>query len=104
MSAASAFDPRWLDLALALIALEGAGLLAWRLAVGEGPRPGALVANLAAGAFLLIVARELVTGGGALATIAALTAALVAHGFDLASRWERKPKVDSRAPAAPARQ
>jgi hypothetical protein len=94
MNGASPFDPRWLDLALALIALEGAGLLAWRLATGQGPKPAGLIANLAAGAFLLIVARELLTGAGALAALAALTAALVAHGFDLAGRWERKPKVD----------
>ena len=84
------FDPRLVDLALALIALEGAALIAWRLANGAGPRPAPLIANLLAGAMLLLVARDLLTGAGALATGAALTAALVAHLADLAARWERK--------------
>jgi len=44
----AALDPRFFDLALALIALEGAALLAWRRMKGEGPEPRALVANLAA--------------------------------------------------------
>ena len=86
----AALDPRFFDLALALIALEGAALLAWRRMKGEGPEPRALVANLAAGALLLLVARALLTGASALWTVAALTAALVAHGLDLAARWERK--------------
>ena len=84
-----ALATRGLDLALALIALEAMALLAWRWATGAGPR--ALIANLAAGGLLLLVARELAAGDG-LAAGAALTAALVAHGFDLAARWERKPK------------
>jgi hypothetical protein len=92
MSAGAGFDVRWLDLALAMIALEAMALLAWRWATGQGPRSLALIANLAAGAFLVIVARELVAGGGALVAVAALSAALVAHGLDLAARWERKPK------------
>ena len=81
-----------LDLALALIALEGVSLIAWRRLKGEGPRPGALIANLAAGAFLLIVARELWSGAGGVWIATPLTAALVAHGFDLVARWERKAK------------
>jgi hypothetical protein len=84
-----AFEMRWLDFALALIALEAMALLAWRWTTGAGPR--ALIANLAAGGLLLLVARELAAGGG-LAAGAALTAALVAHGFDLAARWEHRPK------------
>jgi len=89
VKAVAGFDPRLVDLALALIALEGVALLAWRLAKGAGPRPVSLIANLLAGAFLLLVARDLLTGAGPLATGAALTAALVAHVFDLAARWER---------------
>jgi hypothetical protein len=91
MSAAG-FDPRLIDLALALIALEGVALLGWRLTKGAGPRPAALIANLLAGALLLFVARELLTGAGALAIGAALAAALVAHGIDLAARWESGPR------------
>jgi hypothetical protein len=84
----------FLDLALALIALEGIALIAWRRLKGEGPRPAALIANLAAGAFLLIVARELWIGAGGIWIAAPLTAALVAHGFDLVARWERKPRPE----------
>jgi len=83
-----------LDLALALIAIEGVALLAWRRLKGEGPRPAALIANLAAGAFLLIVARELWSGAGGVWIATPLTAALVAHGFDLVARWEHKPKPE----------
>jgi hypothetical protein len=89
-AAGAGFDPRLIDLALALIALEGFALIAWRWAKGAGPRPATLVANLLAGAMLLLVARDLLTGAGALATGAALTAALVAHVFDLVARWEPK--------------
>jgi hypothetical protein len=85
---ASAFDPRYIDLALVLIVVEGTALLAWRAKTGKGPAPRGLIANLAAGACLLLVARALLTGAGALATLAALTVALVAHGVDLALRWE----------------
>jgi len=84
----------FIDLALALIVLEGVALIAWRRLRGEGPRPGALIANLAAGAFLLIVARELWIGAGGVWIAAPLTAALLAHGFDLVARWEHKPKPD----------
>lgn len=99
MSAVAGFDVRWLDLALAMIALEGMALLACRRATGQGPKPLALIANLAAGAFLIVVARVLVTGGGALVAVAALSAALVAHGLDLAARWERKPRRGTAAAA-----
>src|SRR6202012_304242 len=92
MSGSGGIDPRFLDLALGLIALEGLGLISWRLATGTGPPSWALGANLAAGAVLLRVARGLSTGAGACAIPAALAAALVAHGLDLAARWERRPK------------
>jgi hypothetical protein len=100
MELAPAIDPRFLDLALALIALEGLVLLGLRLVVGQGPGRRALIANLLAGAFLLIAGREILTGAGTLWIVAALTAALVAHGLDLAARWERKPKPETDPPAA----
>ena len=86
----SALDPRLVDLALAAIALEGVALILWRRMRGAGPRPTALLANLAAGALLLVVARDGLIGAGAFWTGAALTGALFAHGLDLAARWERK--------------
>ena len=87
MQAAAAIDPRFVDIALALIALEAVALLAWRWSSGRGPEPRALVANLLAGASLLVAARGALTGASSLSIGAALAAALVAHIFDLAGRW-----------------
>ena len=81
-------DPAYIDLALALIGVEGLALLAWRAKTGKGPAPLGLIANFSAGACLLLVARTLITGAGAMATLGALTLALVAHVVDLIARWE----------------
>jgi hypothetical protein len=84
----NAIDPAYIDFALAMVGVEGVALLAWRARTGKGPAPRGLIANLAAGACLLLVARALLTGAGVLATLAALTLALAAHILDLAARWE----------------
>lgn len=84
----NAIDPIYIDFALAMIGVEGLALLVWRARTGKGPAPRALIANLTAGACLLLVARALLTGASALVTLAALTAALAAHVYDLAARWE----------------
>ena len=89
----SPFNPGYIDLALGIIGVEGVGLLAWRAKTGGGPAPRALIANLAAGASLLLLARALITDAGAMATLGALTLALSAHLFDLAARWERRPRL-----------
>ena len=94
----NAIDPAYIDFALAMIAVEGLGLLAGRARTGNGPAPRALIANLTAGACLLLVARALLTGAGALATLAALTVALAAHIIDLAARWERTSQATPRPP------
>jgi hypothetical protein len=85
-----AFDPAYIDLALGLIVVEGLALLVFRAKTGGGIAARALLPNLAAGACLLLLARALITGAGALFTLAALTGALVAHAIDLAARWERR--------------
>ena len=85
-----ALDPRFLDLALMFIALEGAFLFAWRKLRGNGPQPKSFMANLAAGALLLIAARSFLLDVSAIWTGAALAGALVAHVFDLKARWEQK--------------
>ena len=77
-----------LDFALALVVLEGLALVLWRRLKGAGPQPLALIANLAAGAALLLLARALVAGAGVVWIGAALTVSLFAHAADLALRWE----------------
>jgi len=89
VNALLSFDPHYIDLALVLIVVEAAALLAFRAKTGKGPAPRGLIANSAAGFCLLLVARALLTGAGGLVALAALTGALVAHGVDLALRWER---------------
>jgi hypothetical protein len=97
----NAVNPALFDVALALIGVEGLTLLAWRARTGKGPAPRALIANLTAGACLLLVARALVTGAGAFATLVPLTLALIAHVFDLAARWESGPRASgAKAPGA----
>jgi hypothetical protein len=96
----NAIDPAYIDFALAMIGVEGLGLLAWRAWTGNGPAPRALIANLTAGTCLLLVARALLTGAGALPTLAALTLALAAHIFDLAVRWEGASQATPKPPEA----
>ena len=95
----NAMNTVFIDVALAMIGVEGLALLAWRARTGRGPAPRALIANLTAGACLLLVARALLNGAGPLATLVPLTLALVAHVFDLAARWEGAPPAP-RAPGA----
>ena len=92
MASGDVFDPRLVDVGLALIALEAAGLLVLRAVTGRGPSPIALVANLLAGGFILVALRSTLAGAELLWIGAALAASLVAHVVDLASRW------DARAP------
>lgn len=97
----SAIDPVYIDGALALIGVEGLALLTWRARTGNGPAPRGLIANLAAGASLLLVARALLTGAGEFAILIPLTLALVAHVVDLASRWEGAPGARAADPPHP---
>jgi len=88
-------DPHLVDFALAVLAFEALALLGWRAVTGGGPAPVALLANLGAGAALLVVARAALAGVGAAWIAAGLAVALAAHFADLAARW-RAPPVPNR--------
>lgn len=79
---------RLVDLILVLVAIEAIVLVVVVRARG-GPRARALVANLAAGAFLLLALRGALTGASPAWIAASLLGALVAHLADLAQRWRR---------------
>ena len=88
---------RAIDGILALVVLEAAALLTYRAARGRGPAPSSLLGNLLSGAFLLIALREALAGPSALVIGGCLTAALIAHGFDLHDRWQNAPTAEPRA-------
>jgi hypothetical protein len=80
---------RIVDGVIALMLLE-AVLLAWlHVRRGRGPAPADLLANLAAGLFLLLALRAALVGAAWPWIAASLGAALVAHLCDLARRWPR---------------
>ncbi|MEY3552209.1 MAG: hypothetical protein RL735_557 [Pseudomonadota bacterium] len=72
---------------LALVALECAALIYWRLKRGRGPAPLDIVANLAAGACLLLAVRAALLGDAAMLLVF-LAASGLAHVFDLMRRWK----------------
>jgi hypothetical protein len=75
------------DLLLGLMALEAALLGVYRLLAGRGPSLTELLANLGAGACLLLALRALLTGAGWQAAALWLSGALILHLADLATRW-----------------
>ena len=91
MSQFGGIDPRFVDLALALIGLEAVGLVGYRALMGRGPSPLGLVANLLAGGFLVLALREMLVGAAPAWIAASLGAALIAHVLDLSARWRRAP-------------
>jgi hypothetical protein len=80
---------RIVDAILAFMLLEAVLLLAYRARTGRGVGAADLLANLAAGATLLLALRAALVGGTWLWVAAALAAALVAHLADLSRRWQR---------------
>jgi hypothetical protein len=81
---------RIVDVILALVAVEIVALVALRRVHGA-PLPG-LVANLLAGAFLLIALRCALAGFGWPWIALSLLAALAAHVADLAARFHRSAR------------
>jgi len=78
---------RIIDLILALVVLEWLLLCGYHRITGRGPRPADLLANLLAGALLLLSVRLALAQvwWGYLACV--LLLALVAHLWDLLRRW-----------------
>lgn len=78
---------RVIDVILALVIAEAGGLLLLRRMTGRGVGSSALLANLAAGGFLLAALRCGLSGAGDAWIGLCLTLALVAHLADLRARW-----------------
>jgi hypothetical protein len=78
---------RIVDLILVLVAVEAAALLSVRAVSSRGPSPAAIIANLAAGAMLMLALRSVLVAAHWSVTALWLVAALVAHLTDLALRW-----------------
>lgn len=79
--------PHFVDVVLALVSLEAAGVLALRAIRGVGPEPVAFLCNLFAGAFLLLALRHALAGASVYAIALSLAFALAAHLADLVLRW-----------------
>lgn len=86
-----------IDAILAGVLLEAVALLLYRRWRGGGVPAGALLANLAAGASLLLALRILADGSHATAVLCCLAVALIAHVGDLALRWQPRGTARVRA-------
>ena len=76
-----------LDLILAGVAMEAVILVALFRATGRGVRPGDLLANLAAGACLLLAMRLGMAGAWWGWVCACLAGGLACHVADVRARW-----------------
>jgi hypothetical protein len=85
--AADLLDGRVIDAIIVLVAIEGCVLVAWRAHTGRGPSAATVVANLLAGASLLLALRVALTEASAAAISTCLAISFAAHGVDLAGRW-----------------
>jgi hypothetical protein len=75
------------DIIVAVMVAECLVLLAVRFATQRGPQPLRVIANLAAGLFLVLALRAALTQAGWHVMAACLAAALIAHLTDLRARW-----------------
>lgn len=75
------------DLIIGLTVLEGLLLALWQRKTGRGITPAALFGNLLAGIFLLLALRAALAQAHWSWLALCLTAALLAHLFDLHHRW-----------------
>ena len=78
---------RIIDLILAGVAVEALLLAGLRYRLGAGPSLPGLMANLAAGAALMLALRAALTGSAWPVVAAFMLAGLLAHGADLVLRF-----------------
>lgn len=91
---------RVVDAILALMIAEAMAVLGWRAWRGNGPHAVPFVANLVAGAMLLLALRAMLVGADVRTLALWLLAAFVAHLVDLRLRWRTD---DGTLPRANAR-
>lgn len=80
---------RIVDLVLGFMVLEVLILALYRRIAGGGIGTPDLLANIAAGACMLLALRAALTGQSWVWVAAALSASLLAHLFDISRRWKR---------------
>jgi hypothetical protein len=95
---------RIVDLILALMLAETVVLAGYHYATGRGISLLSLLANMAAGAFLLLAVRAALTAAPWGAVAAALGSAFAMHALDMRSRWslDRNTQTPGANPIYPA--
>lgn len=78
---------RIVDAIVALVVVEAVLLVGLRLRFGRGPKPAALLSNLASGAALMLAVRAALTGADWPMVAAWLLAALFAHLTEMMIRF-----------------
>lgn len=92
--------PVLLDGLLAAVALEAVLLLLWHRRTGGGLPPSQLLPTLAAGAGVMLAWRCSAAGAPPLWVAGAMALAGIAHGLDLARRWQVSRRSAARTSAA----
>jgi hypothetical protein len=80
----------WIDVVIALTALEAVVLVAYHRTTGRGVAPADFVLTLASGVALLLALRSAVTDGFGPLAAAWLLLGGAAHVADLRRRWVRR--------------
>jgi hypothetical protein len=75
------------DILLAVMAIEAAVLIGYRIAKGRGFAIPYVITNLVAGGFLVLALKSALTDAPWVWTALSLAAAGISHAIDLAVRW-----------------
>ncbi len=90
-------QPGFLDVILALVAVEAFTVLGLRTFLGVGPARLSFLCTLFAGGFLLLAMRQALAGAAPLVIAGCLLLAGLAHLADLALRWNSAPARDAQS-------